>query len=308
MKVWASWLKACSAPMQRSMASSPALATGARELARGQEQLGNGLGALAQGGQQLGSGLLKLQDGAARLDTGLELLRQSLPVAVDAPGGSAQGLALSVQPVLRVVAPVPNQGAALVPNFVPLALWVGAVMAAFLVHWRRIPEPVARHPRLARAAGKLVLPLLAVLLQALVMWALLRGVLGVPAVQPAGLVATLMLASLAFFAFVFALLRTLGDVGRVVALLLLVVQVSGAGALLPIELSDAAWQALHPYLPLTWVVRALRATLFGAFEGQYLDALAVLAVLAAAGLLLGSTLGRWRAVPTAAWRPPLDID
>lgn len=281
---------------------------GARELARGNDSLAGGLRSLASGSEALPPGLAKLTDGAGRLDTGLELLRRSLPVAVDAPGGSAQGLALSVQPVVEVVAPVPNNGSALTPNFVPLALWVGAVMTAFLLHLRRIAEPVATLPRSAQVAGKLALPLAVVLMQAALMLLMLVVVLHVPVPQPAAFALTLAVASATFLLLVFALVRVLGDLGKVLAVLLLIVQVSAAGALLPIELSDDAFQAMHPYLPLTWVVSAFRASLFGAFEGEFWPRLAVVAAFGGGALLLATLMGRWRVVPLAEWRPPLDIE
>jgi len=281
---------------------------GARELSRGSEALLGALRQLAVGGDSLQSGTARLADGAARLDTGLELLRRSLPLAVDTPAGSAQGLALSVEPVIEVVAPVPNNGVALTPNFVPLALWVGAVMAAFLVHMRRIAEPLAALPRSAQVAGKLALPLLAVALQALLMLLMLVAVLHVPLPSPGLFALTLLTASVTFLLLVFALVRVLGELGRVLAVLLLVIQVSAAGALLPIELSDDAFQALHPYLPLTWVVNAFRASLFGAFDGVFWPTLGHVAAFGAGALLLGTLVGRWRVVPLSQWKPPLDIE
>ena len=285
-----------------------AFADGARELQRGQDALAGGLRQWDDGARSLQGGVGKLQEGAERLDSGLELLRRSLPVAVDGPGGSAQGLALSVQPVVEVVAPVANNGSALVPNFVPLALWVGAVMAAFLVHWRRLPAELVALPRSAIFAAKLALPAATVALQALGVWAVLLFVLRVPAAEPAALMLTLVVTALTFLALVVALIRVFGDLGRVLAVLLLVVQVSGAGALLPIELSDGAFQALHPWLPLTWVVRALRATQFGAFDGQWLPPLEVVAGIGCAALALAAAWGRWRGVEATRWRPPLDIE
>jgi putative membrane protein len=281
---------------------------GVRDLARGSEVLHAGVKQLAAGQDTLQAGLARLVDGAGRLETGLQLLRGSLPLAVDAPGGSAQGLALSVEPVVEVVAPVPNNGTALTPNFVPLALWVGAVMAAFLVHFRRIVEPLAGLPRTAQVAGKLALPALAVLLQALLMLAMLVGVLKVPLPQPGLFTLTLLSASLTFLLLVFALVRLLGDLGKVAAVLLLIVQVSAAGALLPIELSDQVFQTLHPYLPLTWVVAAFRASLFGAYDGVFWPQLGVVLATGAGALVLGTLVGRWRVLPVSQWRPPLDIE
>ena len=281
---------------------------GARELVRGHDALIGGLRQLGSGTQTLQGGLVRLAEGAGRLDTGLELVRRSLPLAVDRPEGSAQGLALSVEPVVEVVAPVPNQGSALTPNFVPLALWVGAVMVAFLVHLRRVPASLAAHPRAALLAGKLALPLAVVLLQALAMLAMLAFVLHVPMPRPGAFALTLATTSVAFFAIVWALVRLLGDLGKASAVLLLIVQVSAAGALLPIELSDEAFQAMHPYLPLTWVVQAFRASLFGAFDGAFWPSYGVVAAVAVLGLAVGALFGRWRPVPDAEWRPPLDIE
>jgi len=281
---------------------------GTRELARSSDTLTGGLRQLAASQDIFNAGLVKLQDGAGRLGVGLQLVRGSLPTAVDGPGGSAQGLALSVEPVVEVVAPVPNNGIALTPNFVPLALWVGAVMAAFLVHFRRIVEPLQGLPRTAQVVGKLLLPGTAVLLQALLMLVMLVGVLHVPLPQPGLFALTLLVASLTFLLIVFALVRLLGDLSKVVAVLLLVVQVSAAGALLPIQLNDEAFQAMHPYLPLTWVVSAFRASLFGAYDGVFWPHLGVVAAIAAAALVVGTLAGRWRVMPLADWRPPLDIE
>ena len=132
--------------------------------------------------------------------------------------------------------------------------------------------------------------------------------LKVPMPRPGLFALTLATASVAFLSIVWALVRVLGDFGKVVAVLLLIVQVSAAGALLPIELSDEAFQVLHPYLPLTWVVQAFRVSLFGAFDGAFWPAYLPVAGTAAAGLILGAIVGRWRPVPPDQWRPPLDIE
>lgn len=281
---------------------------GARELAQGHDALVGGLRQLNSGALALQGGLQRVAEGAGRLDTGMALVRQTLPSSVQRPEGSAQGLAMSVEPELEMVAPVPTQGGALLPNFVPLALWVGAMMVAFLVNLRRVPAALAQHSRWVLAAGKLALPLGVVLLQALLMLAMLTFVLKVPVQHPALLALLLLTSSAAFIGIVWALVRLLGDLGKVAAVLLLIVQLSAAGALLPIELSDEAFQAIHPYLPLTWVVQALRVSLFGAFDGAFWPPYAMVAAVASGSLLLGALVGHWRGVSDADWRPPLDIE
>jgi hypothetical protein len=56
------------------------------------------------------------------------------------------------------------------------------------------------------------------------------------------------------------------------------------------------------------VVHSFRVSLFGAYDGDFWPAYSAVALTAAAGLALGSLLGRWRSVPTPQWRPPLDIE
>jgi putative membrane protein len=104
------------------------------------------------------------------------------------------------------------------------------------------------------------------------------------------------------------LVHLLGDVGKLVTVLLLVVQMSAAGALLPVELTAPVFQALHPWLPLTWVVRTYRASLFGAYDGASSDAWLAMLATGVAALALAVNLGRWRAVPAAAYRPTMEID
>ena len=284
------------------------LVAGAAETASGMAALSDGLRQLHNGQVGLQAGLARLDDGATQLAAGLRLLRASLPAGPAPPDGTPAGLAHSVQPVLEVVAPVANEGAGFAPNFVPLALWMGAVMTGFLFHFRRLPADQMGAPRAATVAGRLVCPALVAVGQSLLMLAMLVGVLHpqVPRVLPLAL--TLLVSSLVFLCLIFALVHLFGDIGKLVAVLLLVVQMSAAGALLPIELTAPLFQALHPWLPLTWVVRAFRASMFGAYDGAWASAGAVALSTGAAALALAVIFGRWRPVPVEAYRPALEVD
>jgi putative membrane protein len=285
-----------------------AFQSGLRELAAGNQALTAGLRPLAAGTQSLQAAATRIDEGAGRLVAGVELVRGSLPGASDAPGGSPRGLATPVEPMLEVDAPVANNGTALTPNFVPLALWIGASMMAFLFHFRRIAEPAADAARSAQVAGKLVLPAVLVLLQAAVVLAMMIGVLDVKVPSPATFGLILTTASLTFLAIVFALVRMFGEIGKVVAILLLTVQLAAAGALMPIQLSGELFQAIHPFLPFTWVVKAFRASLFGAFEGAWVEPWLVVVAAGGSALALSLLFGRWRVVPLPAWRPAVDTD
>jgi putative membrane protein len=285
-----------------------ALPHGAQQLGSGTLALGDGLHKLQGGHTQLQAGLTRLESGSVQLRDGLALLANALPGDLPLPEGSARGLADSVEPVLEIVAPVGNDGAGFAPNFVPMSLWVGAVTAALLFSLRHLPDTAAGLRRSAQVAGKLAWPAAVVLGQSAVMAAMMMGVLNIRVHDLGPFVTTVAAASLTFLLILFALVRWFGELGKVLGVILLIVQLSSAGATLPIELATPFFQALHPYLPFTWVVRAFRASMFGAYDGQWLAHWAVVAGCGGAALLGATLAGRWKTIPAADYHPGIEID
>jgi putative membrane protein len=119
------------------------------------DQLVDGSKALAGAASELRTGLLKVKDGSSQLVLGLDTLEAALPTVGPGMEGTASGLAISVQPQIEIDAPVKNNGMGLAPNFIPIALWLGAVMTAFIFHLRRLPEEAAGYSRVSLLLGKL---------------------------------------------------------------------------------------------------------------------------------------------------------
>lgn len=281
----------------------------------GVDKAASGAGDLHQGAQklagataQLDTGLGRLGEGSQRLKAGLDLLASKLPADLKSPTGSATGLAESVQPYIEVAAPVPNQGTAFAPNFVPLSLWIGATLTTFLFALRRLPEPLVDGSRLGLVLGKLTVPGLLVCGQVLVMLAMLFGVLELQVAQVPRFAVTLFVTGIVFLAIIFSLVRMLGDAGKVVAMLLLILQMAGAGATMPIELANRFFLAVHPWLPLTWVVRAMRVTMFDAYDGAWVMALGKVVLAGAVAVTLAALVGRWKVVAPEAYQPAMDMD
>jgi putative membrane protein len=266
-----------------------------------------GAASLSHATLSLKTGTNKLSAGAQHLAGGMELLESALPASVRTLEGNAQGLATSVQPSIEVVAPVQNNGSGFAPNIIPGALWLGASLAAFLIHLRSLPRFAISYSPLSKMLGKLIAPLLIVLLQAVLIWLTVLWVMHIQALNVGALAVTLLVAASTFLLLVFALTRALGDAGRALALVLLAVQLSSSGGLLPVELSGGLFAQISPYLPITWVVKAIKASLFGAFESNWQQSVQLLAYAAFAAALLACYVGRWRYVKTTALRPTLDL-
>ena len=271
------------------------------------DDLARAAGGVAAGSAALTKGTRKVEAAAQHLSGGLDLLTQSLPASIKKMDGSAQGLANSVQPVIEVDASVLNNGSGFAPNIIPGALWLGASLAVFLIQVRLLPRQALFFSSPVQVLGKVAIPLLVVLFQALLVWMAVLLVLRIHVVNAGALALTLALASMTFLLIVFALTRALGDAGKALALDLLALQLSSSGGVLPVELSGGLFAQMSPWLPMTWVVKAIKASMFGAFDGHWHSALGLLALAALLALLTACLLGRWRFVKALAMRPALDF-
>ena len=271
------------------------------------DELATGGRALATGAQDLQSGLVQLKAGSKELAAGLELLNKSLPSDMSAPDGSARGLADSIEPALEIVAPVPNNGAGFAPNFLATSLWLGAVMSAFLFHLRRLPLAAESVSPPARLMGKLGILGAIVIAQsmAIMLMSLFLLNLHISTLLPYTL--TLILSALTFLTIIVALTRAFGDAGKAAALLLMVLQLSSAGGVLPVELAGGIYQAVSPWLPFTWVVKSLRASMFGAFEGDWFSAWMMIGLIGSIAWLSACFVGKWKFVGPDEHRPAMDI-
>ena len=262
------------------------------------EQLRTGSADVSQGAQQLHEGLHRLSQGARYLSAGLELMSKEVPRSVGALDGSAQGLAHSVNPILQVEAPVDNHGSGLAPNIMAAALWLGASVAAFLIHVRGLPSVAKDFSRLAQVLGKLAMPSCMALLQAVLVFFIARDLLGITLRHPGAMALILASASLAFVFMVFALTRALGDAGKALTMLFLAIQISASGGFLPIELSGSLYAQISPLLPMTWVVKGLKACMFGAYEDNWQTPFWITSLWGFAAITFTCMMGRWHYSPS----------
>ena len=312
------------AKLERGLVSAQ---KGARQLARGARTLSGGTAALTSGVSRLGDGIRSLADalpadadldkfagaaddlaeGAARLSAGVAELAATLPDKVEAVDGVAAGLALSVEPVLENLAPVDNNGLAFVPSMMSVASWIGAVILANMLNLRAVPASVAGGPSAARALGKIALPAAVVVVQSGLVALAAPHLLHVEPIDPVGFWVSVLAVALTFLAVVCALIRRLGDAGKLIAVLLLTLQMTAGGGVLPAELTSEFYRAAHAWLPFTFAVEAYRASVYGALGGDWIEPARALAVFFAAALGLAMLPGGWKAVADDDLQPAIDL-
>jgi putative membrane protein len=234
---------------------------------------------------------------------GIELLAKALPGKVDTLEGSAEGLANSVEPVIEIDAPVENSGSGFASNVVPGALWLGAAVAAVLIHVRVLPRNAQFFASPIQVAGKMLLPACVVLAQSLIVFIVVLYILKIHVVNPWTFALTLIVSSLAFLSIVFALIKAFGDAGEGITMVLLAVQLSASGGIMPVELSGGLFAMISPWLPLTWVVESIKVSMFGAFGGAWQPSLHMVAMAGLAGFALSCGVGRWHILNPTSERP-----
>jgi putative membrane protein len=262
-------------------------------LASGARQLDGGLTTLSAGGSRLASGLDDLQDGASQLASGLADGATKIPDYGDDPSQRANVLGDPVGLDRSVRHPAGTYGVGFAPYFLALALWVGAMITYMVLRPlnRRYLMSGAPAHRVALAG---LLPAVAVgLAQASLLFGVVTLGLGLSPVHPFTTWALLALAAAAFAAIMQLLGAALGPAGRILALALLMLQLTSSGGTYPVQTTPAFFQAIHPLLPMTYVVEALRHAIDGGPAGTV-----ILGLLA----LIGYGVGALAVTVVVAWR------
>ncbi|MCX4761334.1 YhgE/Pip domain-containing protein [Streptomyces sp. NBC_01275] len=289
------------------------LNTGASEVAAGAKKLHTGLGtaktgagdldegvtALETGAQDLNGGMFRLVDGSGELADGLHDGAARIP-DYDEQDRDARTAVMAdpVQLASEDLHKAPNYGTGFAPYFIPLSLWVGAMVAYMLI------APLNRRALAAGASAWRIalagwLPVVAIgVLQTTALMAVLHWAIGLEMARTAGTVGFLFVVTACFAALVQWLNARFGAAGRILVLALLMLQLTSAGGTYPVQTSPRFFNAIHPYLPMSYVVEALRRLITGGGLQPVWHACVVLVAFTAGALALTALSARRRQVWT----------
>ncbi|MEU2288079.1 YhgE/Pip domain-containing protein [Streptomyces sp. NPDC013178] len=265
----------------------------------GAGDLDKGVGKLKTGAEDLNGGMYKLVDGSVKLAGGLHDGAEQIP-DYDQQDRDARTAVMAdpVQLAAKDLHKAPNYGTGFAPYFIPLSLWVGAMVAYMLITPlnRRALAVGAPAWRIALAGW---LPVVAVgVLQTTALMAVLHWAVGLEMARAAGTVGFLFLVTACFAALVQWLNARFGAAGRILVLALLMLQLTSAGGTYPVQTSYGFFNAIHPYLPMSYVVEALRRLITGGGLQPVWHACVVLIAFTAGALALTALSARRRQVWT----------
>ncbi|MFI5802826.1 YhgE/Pip family protein [Streptomyces sp. NPDC051561] len=275
------------------------LHTGLTSARTGATSLDSGVGKLKTGAHDLDGGLFKLADGSGKLAGGLNDGVGKIPdYDKDSRDQRTEVMADPVKLASQSMHKAPNYGTGFAPYFIPLSLWVGSMVAYMLI------QPLNRRALAAGASAWRIafagwLPVAALgLLQIAALMSVLHFALGLQMDRAVGTIAFLALVTCCFSAIVQWLNARFGAAGRILVLAVLMLQLTSAGGTYPVQTSPPFFNAIHPFLPMTYVVEGLRRLISGGGLEPVWTGSAVLAAFTAGALALTALSARRKQVWT----------
>ena len=181
---------------------------------------------------------------------------------------------------------VANYGSGMTPFYTVLSLWVGVVLLTSLlsteVHGEYKPYEVY--------FGRGLTFLLIALLQGLIVSVGDILLLGVTTTNPVLFVMLSLLISTVFTFIVYSLVSVFGNIGKSLAVILLVIQVAGSGGTFPIQVTPKFFQNVNPFLPFTYGIQSLREAVAGVYEPNLIKDIYVLLIFLILSIILNVAL------------------
>lgn len=273
---------------QSAVEGQQKVADGASNLKDGASQLTEGTEKLASGTDQLNSGASELKDGTSSLQSGLASGTKQVPNLSESDQTKvADTMSNPVTLSHNSLASGRNYGEGMGPFFMCLALWIGGLM---LVQTLRVMNnrALASHAPSVRVMLGSWMPFgLVGIAQATLMFVVIKFGLGFEMAHPWLAWLFLCFVALIFTGFIHGLTVFLGAPGKLVALVVLILQLVTGGGTMPYETLPEPIRWMHDFFPMGYAVTGMRRLSYGVNESSLWGIMLVLALWGLAGLLLG---------------------
>ena len=297
------------------------LADGLAQVSNGSEKLNNGVNAAAQGSakivngsDQLNSGAKKLSDNTPKLVDGAKKLHDGLKDAQKS--GKVNGI---VQKSKMMSAPVSleeheyshveNYGTGFAPYFISIALWVGALMTTFVLRVMDRRAILNGMNPLKSALISLTPFVIMGVAQAIILMGVVQGALKFQIDNVGAFYALGIIASIVFMAIMQMIMVVFRMPGRIVAIVLLMLQITSSAGTFPVQMTPAFFRAVHPYLPMTYSIMGLRQAMSGKNSGEIVSGIGMLVLFGVIAIAITSIAFRMkRTVKMFDLHPVITLD
>ncbi len=221
-----------------------------------------------------------------------EIVNAAVNLTTKNGGDLGEFLACPVEVKTDKVYGIENYGSAMAPFYSTLAIWVGAMFLVALVKTnvkkkKEISPLIKPHEEYF---GRALLFVGFAIIQSLIICLGDLYFLKIQCYHPLKFLFAGVLASVVYSLFIYSLVYTLGDIGKAVGVIMLVVQIGGSGGTFPIDVTPDFFISINPYIPFTFVIEAMRECICGTYGNNYWIDLLKLLAYAVAALVIGLPL------------------
>lgn len=216
--------------------------------------------------------------------------RRFVEVLENDPEGLADYLSDPVSMETVPVYEITSYGSSMAPYYIMLALFVGSLLTATMLHVNAPMPELFRLRPWQRFFGRYQLFFLIGMIQALVTGLGCIYYIGIQCPYPGLFLLACCVCSLNFTMMNYALVYALDNIGMAASVIIMVIQVAGSGGVYPIDVLPGIFQTLYKFMPFHYGMDMLRETIAGRYENVYWKNLAVMAAMCVLFAVLGMVL------------------
>lgn len=266
---------------------------GIDDLEKGSNRITGGLRTASEASEELARELRKSSDkldeyDETRLRTALEIFRNPVEI-VDISDKKAD-----------------NYGTGLAPYFIQLALWIGCLLTLMFIGTKENRLIISKHSTFSITIGKMIVPAVIAAIQAVILDTAVIAILGLKVSSIPLFIATTILLSWTFLAIVQLLFFIFGKIGSIASIIVLMLQLTSASGTFPVSTSHPFFQAIAPFLPMTYGMTALREVILDPIPAHLVMFTLVMMIFISLGMLTRFLLTR-RKLSLNDLRPRIQI-
>lgn len=261
---------------------------GATTLQDGSSQLADGTGKLNSSTGQIADGTGQLKDGTGQLSTGLQNGTRQIPnLNEEQQKDVASVMSSPVDLEHSSLANGRNYGEGMGPFFMCLALWIGGLMLVQTLRPLNNRALASKAPTARIILGSWLPFGLIGIAQAVLMFAAVKFGLGFQMAHPWLAFLFLCFVATIFTLFIHGVVVFFGSPGKLIALIIMILQLITAGGTMPYETLPHAMRWMHDFFPMGYAVTGMRRLSYGINESSLMPIMMYLLLWGAAGLALG---------------------
>lgn len=296
--------------LQELKVATEKLNSGTKSLTAGTKQLGEGVSKVQEGTKTLNKGLETLSssskevkqgisklayggkqayDGGIALNEGVNTLKTEIKKGIEDTKHELtklEGLDTYTEDPIEIkeesYGEVDKYGVSFTPLFLSIGLWVGALMSYVVLYY----DQERRYKLLGKYADNKILQIALYIgiavIQGLLTGAVLKVGLGFDVQNTLLYYSSCVVIAIAFMSVIQFLIMNFGDIGKFVALIVLVLQLAASGGTFPVETINKGFQYFTNFLPMTYAIRLLKESLVimdSGFAGKNILILAIFTVI-----------------------------